>query len=339
MLRVFSVVVSALLSCLVAGFADAQAVKPSGAGGSDARVALVDQSLRPLIAGSAGVSSWIPAEGARAMERLCEPGNDVRVAFTTTRIDQPSCRQAGRTVLFQKAIGWVVVVAVAQPGGAFNLTSLQMFKALAAPTEGPKAARPTKWSDVDPTLPDSAIRFLLPAAGSLEERALLLAVARGCSAARGVKEPPAGVSPPAPSCGSLRNDAAVARAQPGQMASAWLKSAGPGAVAFVGYGQLAADGDLIGVMPLDGRMASSAALLAREYPAALIVYALASRSSGSSDSRREAVVPLADALLSEGAIGPYGNVASRGLAPLPAQERVAVRNAFGQFLTNTGVWE
>ncbi|PWT84577.1 MAG: hypothetical protein C5B56_15395 [Proteobacteria bacterium] len=262
----------------------------------------------------------------------------MRVALTTTRIDQSACRQADRTVLFQKAIGSVIVVAVTQPGGAFNLTSAQLFKALVAPADGRKATRPTKWSDIDPALPDSTIRLLLPAAGSLEERALLLAVARGCAISPGAR-PSAGVSQQVPACGALRNDAAVARAQPGQIASAWLRSAGPGAVAFVGYGQLAADGELIGLMPIDGRIASSATLLANEYPAALVIYALASRSARSSDARREAVVPLADALLSEGAIGPYGNIASRGLAPLPVQERVAVRNAFGQFLMKTGVWE
>jgi len=53
----------------------------------------------------------------------------------------------------------------------------------------------------------------------------------------------------------------------------------------------------------------------------------------------ETLRKIADALLSESAIGPYGNVARHGLAPLPAQERIAVRNAFGQFLTRTGVWE
>ena len=76
-----------------------------------------------------------------------------------------------------------------------------------------------------------------------------------------------------------------------------------------------------------------------EYLAAMPIYVAATRPSGLSESRRQAAVALADALLSESAIGPYGNVARHGLAPLPAQERIAVRNAFGQFLTRTGVWE
>src|SRR5436305_9296770 len=106
--RISPMLASLLLPCLVAGVALAQAVKPPAARGSDPRAALVDHTLRPLIAASAGASSWVSTEGSSAMERLCEPGSDVRVALTTTRIDQPACRQAGRTVLFQKTIGSVI---------------------------------------------------------------------------------------------------------------------------------------------------------------------------------------------------------------------------------------
>jgi hypothetical protein len=289
-----------------------------------------------------GASKWTATEEARTVGRLCEPGADVRVALTTAKIDAQAkdiCKQAGRGVLFQKAIGWAVVVPVAQVGSTFNLTSVQVFRALSAQAGDSQPQRPAKWSDIDTTLPGSAIRILLPAAGTLEERTLAATIMqRGCAAVYGQKLPMNGAAR-SQACGVVRNDSTVARAAPGLTASDWLKSAPADAVAFVGYGQLAADGELLGLIGIDGKLATSAALLGSEYPASIPVYALATRPSGSPESRREAAVGVADAMLSESAIGPYGHMARQGLAPLPAQERIDVRNAFGQFLTRSGVWE
>lgn len=325
------------LLCMVAapGAASAQATRPAGS----ASFALVDAPLRTLLSGAAGAASWTPIDDVRVSERLCETGAEVRVAMSLAQLGpsaRTACRQLGRTVLFQKTIGWVIVTPVARAGGAYDLTSAQLYKALAVADDLP---RPAKWTDIDAALPDSPVRVLLPVAGSLEDRALAAtALLRGCIAVRGQKLPAAGEAR-VRACSPLRADAAVARAQSAQMASAWLRTAPAGAVAFVGYGQLAADSDLTAVMTLDGRLAMGSALLTSEYPGALPVYALATRASGGSEARRDAAVAVADALLSESAIGPQGGVAVRGLAPLPAPDRVALRSAFAQFLTKTGVWE
>jgi len=342
--RICSTIAGALLAFLPngSGPAVAQTSKPQATGSIGSRAALVDGPLRNLITDSPGALSWTATEEARTVGRLCEPGDDMRVALTVTKIDQQGkavCKQAGRTVLFQKMIGSVVVVPVAQAGSAFNLTSGQLFSALTAQTGNGQTQRPAKWSDIDSTLPDSAIRILLPAVGSLEDRVLVAtALQHGCVAVQG-QNLPMDSAARAQACSALRSDAAVARAAQGKAASDWLKTAPPGAVAFVGYGQLMADGELVGLMTIDGRLATSATLVGSEYLAAMPIYVAATRPSGLSESRRQAAVALADALLSESAIGPYGNVARHGLAPLPAQERIAVRNAFGQFLTRTGVWE
>jgi ABC-type phosphate transport system substrate-binding protein len=319
----------------------AQAPKPDAGAAPDARTASVDAALRGLIAGTAGASPWTAIDEARTVERLCESGGGVRVAIATKKLDereQAACKSAGRSVVFQKAIGWMIVIPVTQQGGSFGLTSGQLFKAIADRGEA-QAKKPTKWSDIAPSLPDAPVKILLPARGSLEDRTLAAVLQRGCSATRGPVLAAVAASARAQACATPRNDAVVSRAQPNQAVSAWLKSSPAGAVAFVGYGQLAADPDLTGIVTLDGRLPSSAALLSGEYPAAMPVYALATRPAGSGDSRRDMAVPLADALLSESSIGPYGHTALRGLAPLPPQERVALRNTFAQFLAKSGVWE
>ncbi len=317
----------------------AQETKPEPPIPSDARVASVEASLRGLITGSSGASPWSSIDEARTVERLCEAGGGVRVAVATKKMDareQAACRSAGRSVVFQKTIGWMIVVPVTQQGSAFALTSEQLFKAI-ADTEG-QAKKPTKWSDLASSLPDAPVKILLPARGSLEDRTLANALQRGCVATRGPLLP-VGEAARAQACSTLRNDAVVSRAQPNQAVAAWLKSSPAGALGFVGYGQLAADPELAGIVMLDGRLPTNAALVSGEYPAAMPVFALATRPAGSGESRRDAAVPVADALLSESSIGPYGQTALRGLAPLPAQERVAVRNTFAQFLSKSGVWE
>jgi len=117
---------------------------------------LVDRQLRNLIAGAPGALSWAETEAARTVGRLCESGGDMRVALTMTKIDlqgKADCKQAGRTVLFQKVIGWAIVIPVTQAGGAFNLTSAQLFRALTAQIGNGQTQRPEKWSDIDSTLP------------------------------------------------------------------------------------------------------------------------------------------------------------------------------------------
>src|SRR3979409_1100380 len=105
-----STIAGALLTILTnsPGPAIAQASKHQTTGSIGSRSALVDGPLRNLITDSPGALSWTATEEARTVGRLCEPGDDMRVALTVTKIDQQgkaACKQAGRTVLFQKMIG------------------------------------------------------------------------------------------------------------------------------------------------------------------------------------------------------------------------------------------
>lgn len=334
------VIPGVLLLCAtaVAGPAVGQTAKSDSARASDTRIAAVDPSLRGLVTGATTAASWTAISEARATEQLCEAGIGVRVAIAAKKLDQReqvACKTAGRSVVFQKMIGWMIVVPITHQGGSLSLTSEQLFKAVA---DSGETKKPLKWSEVASSLPDTAVKILLPARGSLEDRALAgTALLRGCVATRGPMLP-AATNERLQACSAIRADAAVSRAQPNQSISGWLKSAAAGAVAFVGYGQLAADAELTGIVALDGRVPAGAALLNGEYPAAMPIYLLATRPA-TGESRRDVAVPLADALLSESSIGPYGHAALRGLAPLPAQERVAVRSTFAQFLTKSGVWE
>lgn len=303
--------------------------------------AYVDAQLRPVVSGMSAGADWLTGEEQVVAAQICANAKDMKLGVTRRMLasaERKLCDTAGRKAIFQKKIGAIVVAPVAQPGAFADISTRHLFEALAAEDLSGQVNRRTKWIDIDPALPDAPIKVQLPPAGSAEDAALTTALMRVCLAQR-MSQPSASAAERIAACARLRSDGTFVRAGAAQSTSAWLASAGPGGLALVGYAQIAAEAALTGLVPLDGLLPTAEARMRGEYPASLPVYFVASFAGRNPLERNDRATALADAILAEGAIGPQGRAALAGLAPLPAADRVALRQDFARFLAKGGVWE
>ena len=290
--------------------------------------ALVEDALAALAPAPVAGSAWSVLGPEAVLGAFCAPhdGALLRVALTT-RPPSPwqhmACVGVAAAALSDRVVGHAVLLAFGGPSPP-PLTAALLFRALAARV--PEAAgglvpnRADSWRQLDASLPDAPIRLLLPPEGSAEARILRETVMDGgcLSAARAAWPGLAGAC--AALCGDLRGDAAVAVAGPGRRAAAWLREAGPSAVALVGLATVAAEPALEIALPLDGVAPGLASFADGTYPAVLPVHLLVLQAGAGAEAA-EAV----RALTAESAIGPSGAFAPRGLAALPAAGRVRMR--------------
>jgi phosphate transport system substrate-binding protein len=290
--------------------------------------ALVEDALAGLAPPPVADLIWTLRGRDALLGELCAPraGALLRVALTTrppSLWQRETCVGTAGAALSDRVIGRRVLVAFGDPSLA-PLTAALVYRALAAvvpAASGELVVNPAgRWRALDPALPDAPIRVLVPPDGTVAARILTeVVLAEGCAAAGGV-----GLSGPAaarrPACTGLRGDPAVVRAEPNSLVSTWLQRAGPGAVALVGLETVVADPGLQTPLPLDGVVPGLASIADGTYRAALPVHLLLLQA-GEAD---EAAAALAG-LTAESVIGPGGTLARRGLAALPAAERVRLR--------------
>lgn len=301
----------------------------------------IEEGYKSIAGDLIAAGLFVAATKAESGARLCAASVDLKIALGE-KLDASTrtlCQAAGRGALFQKPVGTLIVVPVTQPGQAFALTSQQVYTALAAQTSTGTANTKAKWKDIDPALPDAPIKLMLPAVGSPEAQVLNATVLlKGCVADRGARLPVSAADRLA-ECSRLRSDSAVTRATSNTNVAAWLQSQGAGAVALVGYGRLLQEPALISFAVLDGILPTVKARSTADYPAVMTLYFVATHRGRSPLESRDDAVALADTVLSEASIGPNGRAALAGLAPLSAEDRVALRRDFAKFLSSGGLWE
>lgn len=300
----------------------------------------LDSQFAPIFSGSLAKGDWLPARSSDLAAQICASNDDLAIAIAPRGLSEAErkiCDKAGRKYVYEKLIGSIVVVPVSQPGAFSQITLRHVFEAVASEMASGQPNRVTTWRQVDPKLPDAPIKVLLPAAGSVEDALLSETLIRFCLAQRPTING-ANAAERMGRCARLRNDAAVAYHVEGQSASAWLADAGGGGVALVGYGRLAADARLTGVLPLDGQLAQPDVRARGDYPVSQPIYFIASHNGRGKPDHSARVAALADAVFAEAVIGPEGRAALAGLAPLPAADRIALRKEFARFLGKGGLW-
>ena len=315
-------------AALLAGLA----LAPANAAAVEAQ-AIVEEGLADLAPPRLAPGGWTATGRDAVLGGLCAPreGAVLRVALTTrppSRWQRDACIANAAAALADRVVGRRVLLAF---GGksAPALTAVLLYRALAArvPDEtgeiGPNRAG--RWHDLDPSLPDAPIRVLVPPDGTPEARILAqVLLFQGCLAAAGERLPrlaPARLA----LCTELRGDgvesgAVVVRAMPGQAAAAWLHGAGSAAVALVGLATVAAEPELETPLPLDGVAPGFASIGDGSYRPTLPVHLLLLQAEVPDEA--EAVFRV---LTGESVIGPSGSLVRRGLAALPAAERVRLR--------------
>ena len=232
---------------------------------------------------------------------------------------------ANGVTLIEVRIGFDgIVLANSRAAPPLGLTLAQLFLALAkeVPVADKLAANPhRKWSDIDPSLPNTGIEVLGPPPTSGTRDAFVeIAMERGCAALHGAKA--LGLSKRA--CHVIREDGAFIEAGENDNLIVQKLVANQDAFGIVGFSFLDQNPDRIkgaiieGVAPEFERIADGTYPVARE----LYVYVKKEHAGfipGIQDFLAE--------FTSEGAWGPDGYLVDKGLIPLPDEDRAQVRDA------------
>lgn len=285
-----------------------------------------------------------PVGSTRALEQFCAGvGRQTPdIAISSRRMPRAvadACRTNGVTEVVEQELGLgAVVIAVRRGDPTPSLTSRQVWEALAAERpvseegDGFVANRAATWADVDPALPRSEIRMLVPN-DDAGMRALFdeLVMENGCryvKAIRLVFEAAYRYS----KCIALRRDGRVREMASNDIGSALLASP-PGTMAIMSYDQVLASGGSFLALTLDGVLPTPASIATQDYEQTQTIYLYAKLQNGL-NRRGSGVVRGIPELLAEAAtedaIGPGGYLTLAGLvSQVPsvrnAQRQVAAR--------------
>lgn len=290
----------------------------------------VQDDLADLHPGEVTGAKWTAVPAADVSARFCTASVSA-LALTSralTRHERDHCAALGHGRLVETLIGRRAVLAMTL-GTSFGLTGSLLYRALAhdvPDVSGRLVSNSvTRWRELDPALPDELIRVLVPPTGSAESRIVSdVVLYEGCSSVAGPMLP-FNADERLSQCTTLRTDAVVAHPT-NRSVSAWLHDQGRAAVALIGVATLLAEPDLETAMPLDGVIPSFATIADGSYRAVTPVWLLAILSPGS----RQVIATVTNSLLSESSIGSLGKLPQRGLAPLAAADRIALRSTIGR---------
>ena len=233
------------------------------------------------------------------------------------------CAENGVTEITEVRIGFDgIVLANDKAGAQLDLTLGQLFLALAkeVPVGGKLVANPyAKWSDIDPSLPDTEIEVLGPPPTSGTRDAFVeLAMEAGCEQIEGA----AALGLEGKACHIIREDGRFVEAGENDNLIVQKLGANPAAYGIFGFSFLDQNADkvqgatILGVEPTFENIADGA------YPVSRSLYFYVKKA-------HVGVIPGMEAYLSEftsdRASGPDGYLLDKGLIPLPDDQRDMVR--------------
>ncbi|MEO5335592.1 MAG: substrate-binding domain-containing protein [Magnetospirillum sp. WYHS-4] len=227
-----------------------------------------------------------------------------------------ACRANGVSALAEVALGHgAVVLAQARGGAAMALTRRHLWLGLArqVPVGGRLAANPhRRWSDVDPTLPDTPIRvYGPPPTSGTRDVFAQVALEGGCSAFRQVRDLPAEKHREA--CESLREDGAYVEVGEDDEMAIRRVAADKEALAVVEFGAVLRHGNLVRGVPVEGIVPTAESIGLGNYPLARDLYLYVKKDHlGSVPGLGKFVEEFS----SPAAIGPEGYLLPLGLVPL-----------------------
>ncbi len=223
-----------------------------------------------------------------------------------------------------------VLLAVRRGEGTANLTSRQVWEAMAAERIVDEEFVPNRramWSDVAPNLPRTEIRVIAPNLGTgtngLFEDMVLEGGCRDVRAIRLLFE----ATYRRGKCVTVRDDGRVQRVGGLDVPAALLASP-PGTIGIISFDQLQASGGNLVALSLDGVTPTQASIYAQDYVATRVVYVYAKRQHTRMREGVGVVRGIREFLseaTSEAAAGPGGYLAVTGLVPLPPADRAAQR--------------
>ena len=240
------------------------------------------------------------------------------------------CAKNGITEITEVKIGFDgIVVANSRSAPRIKLTRQQIWLALAKDIlkDGKWVANPHKtWSDVDPSLPNVAIRVLGPPPTSGTRDAFAeLALEGGCKTLKDVKALKKGDKKLYKAvCHSVREDGAYVEAGENDNLIVQKLEADPASLGVFGFSFLDQNGDKIQGSVVDGVEPTFENIAGGDYPVSRSMYFYVKKAHvGHVPGIQEYVAEFT----SENAFGDDGYVVDKGLIPMPSDDREMVRKA------------
>jgi phosphate transport system substrate-binding protein len=244
-----------------------------------------------------------------------------------TRSEYAECVANGVDDLDEILFGYDgVIIAHAAEAPDMDLTTAQLFEALAAEVEvdGRIAENPyARWSQIDPLLPDRPIEVFGPPPTSGTRDAFVEQVMRtGCAAFPAIRALEPGAREAV--CSRMRRDGRFVEAGENDNLIVQRLEADATAIGIFGYPFLYQNSDRLKAVPIGGVLPTPDAIATRAYPASrpLLLYV---------KNAHRGVIPGLDAFVteyvSEESLGPDGYLSARGLIPLAADARANLRAA------------
>ncbi|WP_342343873.1 substrate-binding domain-containing protein [Chthonobacter albigriseus] len=238
-----------------------------------------------------------------------------------------SCAEAGVTSITEVLLGYDgLSVAHARSGKELSLTKAQLFQALAAKVEvdGQVVDNPyKKWSEIDASLPDSAITvFGPPPTSGTRDAFVELVMHPGCDAFPAIKALEGDAKKEV--CERMRQDGPFVEAGENDNLIVQRLEADPTSLGIFGYSFLYENQDKLIGTPVDGVAPSTETIADGSYAVSRPLYIYVKNA-------HRGVIPGMDDFLkeytSEAAFGEGGYLAERGLIPLSPEKREEVRKA------------
>ncbi|WP_265564551.1 substrate-binding domain-containing protein [Sphingomicrobium arenosum] len=270
-----------------------------------------------------GVSVLVESTGTGGgMKLFCEGlGQDFPDMVNASRrmktSEFESCQAAGVTEIVELAIGIDGLTLIHAAGDEeLSLTSEQVYRALAANPYG-KEQTATKWSDIDPSLPDAQILvYGPPPTSGTRDSFVELVMEVGCDNDAAWEGSDMDDDAKDVACTKMREDGAFVEAGENDNLLVQKVSGEPGALGILGYSFLDANADKVKAVALDGVTPNPESISSLEYPAARLLYVYAKK-------QHVAAKPaLGDFIAAyKDAWQPGGLLSNRGLVALGDEQR------------------
>jgi phosphate transport system substrate-binding protein len=266
------------------------------------------------------------------LKQFCEGvgENTIDIANASRKIkdsELEACTAAGVTDVREVQFGYDgIVFASVASGPDFALTPLQVYKAIAAkvPVDGALVDNPyTKWSEIDPSLPDQAISLAIPGTNHGTREVFQLEVIDAGAEEAGLPESLTDEEKKA-ALTTFRQDVVIEISGDYTETLARLTS-NPDTVGVFGLSFYDQNKDTLKVATVNGVVPSNASVAAGEYPVSRpLFFYVKGQHIGTIPGIEEYV----QFFLSEAISGPGGTLEAAGLIPQPADVTAAQLAAF-----------
>ncbi len=217
-----------------------------------------------------------------------------------------------------------IVLANTKSTPAFELTKSQIFLALAQqiPVDGKLVDNPnTRWSDIDPSLPDRKIEVLGPPPTSGTRDAFVeIAMEGGCKAVPGAAELGLEKEP----CHAIREDGVFIEAGENDNLIVQKLTANPNALGIFGFSFLDQNREVLHGASVGGVVPTFENIAAGDYGISRSLFFYVKKNHV---RNIPAILEYVKEFTSERAWGPAGYLIDKGLIPLPDAERRQMRDS------------